>query len=174
MNTSYYMHSFLGIAHEGRNAWLGSLDIDSLNHKLEHRRACHRALLGSGAFWELSDAEKAEVSPEVRKIEWLDLSTAVRYAFQSMNQHFTPVNAFQKEQFEKHNIANRDPMYVTMAQLLQLENFDSVESLVAFTESFALDEERGRARWLEDGLTPDQVDAIFRKRLQDRNAENKL
>ena len=65
-------------------------------------------------------------------------------------------------------------MYVTMAQLLQLEDFDSVESLVSYTESFAIEQERDRVKWLEDGMTPDQVDSIFRKRVEDRNTQNKL
>ena len=173
-NTSYLMHSFLGLAHADSNTWLSSLNIDELNQKLADRRATHQALLENGTFWDLPDEEKHNVSPECRRLEWLDLSTAVKYAFQSMNQGLHAVNDFQKEQFKNHRIARRDPMYITMAQLLQLEDFHSVESLLSFTQSVALDQERERAQWLEDGMSPDQVDTVFSQRLKDRQAQNKL
>jgi 8-oxo-dGTP pyrophosphatase MutT (NUDIX family) len=59
---SNIMHNFVALADE--NAWLESYDVDMVNAQLQAKRDAHAALLESGEFWEMSAAEKEQVSPE--------------------------------------------------------------------------------------------------------------
>lgn len=72
---SFTMFNFLCAADE--NPWLQHLDLDVVNASLSSRRQKFDALLESGDFWKLNKAERMEVSPEVHRVEWLDLSAAV-------------------------------------------------------------------------------------------------
>lgn len=72
---SYTMFNFLCAA--DRNPWLQQLDLQAVNARLSARREKFERLLESGEFWQLGKEERMEVSPEVRRVEWLDLATAV-------------------------------------------------------------------------------------------------
>ena len=69
------MFNFLCAA--DRNPWLQQLDLQAVNARLSARREKFERLLESGEFWQLGKEERMEVSPEVRRVEWLDLATAV-------------------------------------------------------------------------------------------------
>jgi 8-oxo-dGTP pyrophosphatase MutT (NUDIX family) len=72
---SFTMFNFLCAADE--NPWLAELDLEAVNARLAQRRSEFEELLASGAFWQLSKEERMEISPEVHRVEWLDLATAV-------------------------------------------------------------------------------------------------
>ena len=59
-----------------------------------------------------------------------------------------------------------------MAQLLKLEDFHTLESLESYARSVELDQERENAKWLDEGMSPAEVDNVFQKRIADR--QNKL
>lgn len=67
--------------------------------------------------------EKCKVAPEVHVCAWLDLRDAVQMSMTSNCAAFVPCNEWQREQFELYNIYSRDPMYQTMATLLELEQY---------------------------------------------------
>ena len=72
---SYTMFNFLCAADQ--NPWLQHLDLQAVNGRLNARREKFERLLESGKFWQLEKEKRMEVSPEVRRVEWLDLATAV-------------------------------------------------------------------------------------------------
>jgi len=154
-NVSYIMYNFVAAAEE--NPWLEQLDSCAVNSALEKRRVEHAAILGTGAFWDLDKPEREQVSPEVRELSWLDMRSAVLNAYTSMNSTLTPANAFQAEEFARLAIARRDPMFVTMALLLEVESFPTLRSLVRHTASLDPELVLQQARWLEHGMSPEEV-----------------
>ena len=129
---SHLMNNFVAVAGD-ENPWLRDLDVDGLNARLEARRRQHAALVESGEFWDLPLAAKEAVSPEVRRVRWMDLSEAFALALSSMHFQRPPlencVNAFQRDGFVRHGVKRRDPMLMTAVTLLELEAFPSAEAL---------------------------------------------
>jgi 8-oxo-dGTP pyrophosphatase MutT (NUDIX family) len=182
-NTSHIMVNFLALQEE--NQWLQELDVGGINSKLEDRRKQHRQLVESGAFWEMVPEAKETVSPEIRQVEWLDLRQAVLNSFTSMNAELVCVNDFQQRSFEEHGIATRDPMYLTMLSLLELESFPSGASvqreltLVSPSSGSNLIAEQveaqvAKVQWLTEGLTPQEVKAIFDDRQARRSQGERI
>jgi len=65
----------------------------------------------------MNKAEKEKYSPEVHQISWLDMKTAVKHSFLSMNYETQYVNDFQQSEFERLNIQHRDPLFITMVSV---------------------------------------------------------
>lgn len=97
-NISYVMHNFVAVAEE--NPWLSVLDACAVNAALEQRRVDHAVAVENGSFWALGKTEKEP----------------------------SPVNKFQGEEFARLGLAHRDPMFVTMAVLLDVDSFPSAAS----------------------------------------------
>jgi len=169
-NVSNIMYNFVAAAEE--NPWLQNLDTTVVNSKLERRRATHEAAVEDGSFWKMDVAEREQVSPEIRQVQWLDMRSAVLNAFTSMNRTFIPVNAFQAEEFSRLNIHHRDPMFITMVALLELHSFPSLRSLIRHSASLDPQAELLRVQWLWEGMSPEEVMAIMRAADQEKKGKN--
>mmetsp|Transcript_10018 Transcript_10018/g.11532 ORF Transcript_10018/g.11532 Transcript_10018/m.11532 type:complete len:144 (+) Transcript_10018:844-1275(+) len=124
------------VALEEENPWLQQFDVDSINEKLEERRGNFKQSVDLGSFWTKSRAEKEQLSPEVRSVEWMDISEAVVNCLTSKAEIFTPVNDFQHTEFKRYGVNERHPMYATMFTLLALENFKTIDSLIENAADF--------------------------------------
>ena len=113
-NTSYIMHNFLIL--ESENPWLTDA-FNEVNVKLEEKRNTFNRSKEQGEFWKMNKAEKEKYSPEVHQISWLDMKTAVKHSFLSMNYETQYVNDFQQSEFERLNIQHRDPLFITMVSV---------------------------------------------------------
>lgn len=156
---SNIMYNYVAAAEE--NSWLEALDIDAVNSALARRRAAHQAALDSGHFWAMPKSERELVSPEVREVRWLDLHTAVLQAFTSMNKAFQPVNDFQELEYARLNLLRRDPMFLTMVTLLEVESFPSLGALARYSNQFDATAALRQAQWLWDGdMTPYRMQEV--------------
>lgn len=124
---SYRMFNYVACADE--NAWLLNLDVDQVNRQLQAKRDAFEGLLTSGRFWSLSKKDRERVSPEVRSVAWLDIKSAVEVCLTSKASEVRFVNGFQRTEFNKHGIKERDPMYASMMSILELEKFKSMQSI---------------------------------------------
>jgi len=154
-NVSNIMYNFIATAEE--NPWLAKFSIEEANIKLAQRRDSHASSVHSGEYWSLSKHEKELMAPEVHEIKWFDMQTAVLHAFRSMNSTLIPVNDFQREDMLRFGIQRRDPMYLTMVSLLEVDSFPSLTSLRRYTNKFDAGAELHRMQWLHDGMSPAEV-----------------
>jgi len=165
---SNLMHCYVAL--EAENGWLSELDIRAVNEGLEARRRRFASLAAgadgapTAAFWSLPPREREAVTPEVRQVAWVPLREAVRHCLQSMTPG-TFVNDFQERAFAKYRIKRRDPMFITGACLLELEGFPGTRSLVAHCEGVDLARLTLEEQWLFQGMSQDEVDEAFRKRV---------
>ena len=116
-NKRYYMHNFIAIGDE--NPWITE-DLDGIiNHNLEEKRLRFDAALESGEFWSLGDEEKSTLSPELVKVEWIELDEAILMMRGSLQESspISYVNEWQREEFARYSLVTRDPMYQTMKVL---------------------------------------------------------
>jgi 8-oxo-dGTP pyrophosphatase MutT (NUDIX family) len=121
---SYQMHSFVCMADE--NAWLSSLDLEALNGELRARRT--RQLQGAkdGTFWALSHKEKTQMSVEVVEARWMPLRDAILATLRSKcvdakGGALFFVNEYQQSEYARLALTRRDPMFQTMATLLEVD-----------------------------------------------------
>ena len=149
---SNLMYNFLALERE--NPWLAELDVDQVNAGLAERRAAHAALVESGAFWEMDQAEKEAVAPEIRQLAWVDLHQAFSMTLATMNDEVQHINDFQREEFERYGVKRRDPMFMSAVTLFELEAFPNEESLMAeFPLDRSLDGMARDVQWLFTGMT---------------------
>ena len=105
---SNLMHCFIALEEE--NPWLRSLDVEGINRGLERRRRKFQKLslnadgTPTSSFYQLSKAERENVTPEVRQVKWVPLRDAVCHTLSSMTPG-TSVNAYQREAFRKCKIS---------------------------------------------------------------------
>eukprot|EP00434_Breviolum_minutum_P011318 symbB.v1.2.009988.t1/scaffold646.1/size176640/4 len=85
------------------------------------------------------------------------MRSAVLHAFTSMNGSLLPVNDFQQQEFDRLGLKRRDPMFLTMATLLEVDSFPSLKSLVSYSDGLDQDQEVKRMQWLHDGMTPEEA-----------------
>ena len=151
-NTSFIMHSFLCL--ESENPWLAAPNLCSaINARLNKRRVEFKEICKSGTFAQLSSEEKEQVCPEVNRVDWLDVKEAVVHSYTSMNSTLTYVNEWQRGEFERLGKNARDPLFVTMAVLTDLDQYaDSSEAIQACRQFDSVVAERN-AVWLRDGST---------------------
>eukprot|EP00927_Polykrikos_kofoidii_P046931 TRINITY_DN41036_c0_g1_i1.p1 TRINITY_DN41036_c0_g1~~TRINITY_DN41036_c0_g1_i1.p1 ORF type:complete len:366 (-),score=68.77 TRINITY_DN41036_c0_g1_i1:127-1164(-) len=126
-NTSNVIYNY--VFAEEDNPAVQAFDVVAANERLRERRERFSESLASGSFHKLDAKAKEEIAPEVREIRWLDLADAVKYAYTSMNLIVSPVNDFQADGFAQHRVERRDPLFVTLLALLELEAFPSIASL---------------------------------------------
>jgi len=85
---SNLMHCFIALEEE--NPWLRSLDVEGINRGLERRRRKFQKLslnadgTPTSSFYQLSKAERENVTPEVRQVKWVPLRDAVCHTLSSM------------------------------------------------------------------------------------------
>ena len=148
-NTSFIMYSFLCL--ESENPWLSDPNLCSLiNRRLENRRKKFRELCDAGEFMRLSNAEKEKVSPEVNNVAWLSMKEAVSHSYTSMDSKLTCVNEFQHTEFERIGKKSRDPLFVTMAVLTELDKHENSASAIEATNRFDYVEAEKGAVWLHE------------------------
>eukprot|EP00930_Biecheleria_cincta_P011787 TRINITY_DN11488_c0_g1_i1.p1 TRINITY_DN11488_c0_g1~~TRINITY_DN11488_c0_g1_i1.p1 ORF type:complete len:349 (+),score=54.75 TRINITY_DN11488_c0_g1_i1:138-1184(+) len=197
-NVSNIMYNFVAAAEE--NPWLAELDVKSVNQSLALRRQKHSESLRSGQFSGLTKTEQEDLAPEIHQVQWLDMRSAVLHAFTSMNKSFAPVNSFQQQEFQRLGLERRDPMFLTMATLLELDSFPSLQFFVEYSKKICPSRELERIQWLRDGMSPEEVartwithmsptetekragmfqtaeerEALWRKRMREDEARSKL
>ena len=118
------MFNFVCLAEE--NPWLAAYDVEAANRRLAERRERFELERSSGRFWEMGKEEREAVAPEVRTVECLEIYDAVRLMMTCKCLELQPINDWQEREFARLGVEERDPMFVTMATLLELENSDSV------------------------------------------------
>merc|ERR1712228_1019685 len=74
------------------------------------------------------------------------------------------VNEFQRSEFARFGKAQRDPMFITGATLMELEAFPTVASLVDYCQTVTLEEMRRQGQWLFTGMTQEDMDLAFSQR----------
>jgi len=79
-----------------------------------------------------------------------------------MNTSFVPINAFQADEFRRLGLQRRDPMFLTMATLLEIDSFPSAASIGRHASTMRPDEELRRTQWLFEGMSPAEVDEAYR------------
>jgi len=130
---SHMMHNFVAIAEE--NPWLQELRVERVNKSLEDRRARFGIAVNTETFWTLSSAEKAALSPEVRRVDWIPIRDAVWHSMTSKSVPVIFINDFQKSEFERLGVRTRDPMFQTMWILMELERCPNAAALISHCEA---------------------------------------
>lgn len=170
--TSNIMYNFIMLEHE--NSWLASIDLPGLNAKLLSKELRFDDSVRTGEFWHSPSHVRGQLSPEIHKIEWLDLSDAVRMAFTSMNRELVYVNSYQEREFTKYGIVRRDPLFITMATLVEVEVFPSADAVVEHTKLLGSPHQQlEKVQWLRDGMTHAEVDDVFHGREALTHAERR-
>lgn len=126
---SFLMHNYACLADE--NPWLAALDTAAIDASLARRRARFEALRDAGGFWQLSQPEREDVAPEVRRVAWLGLKAATECMLSSKSTELRPVDEWQAAEFRRLGVEERDPMFQTMAALLDVNSFDDEDALRA-------------------------------------------
>jgi 8-oxo-dGTP pyrophosphatase MutT (NUDIX family) len=165
-NTSFIMYSFLCL--ESENPWLNDPKLsDLINTQLENRRVEFQSIMESGLFEQLTKAEKEKVCPEVNRVDWLDMRDAVAHSYTSMNSTLTCVNEWQRNEFERLGKSSRDPLFVTMAVMTDLDkhanNLEAIEAARQFDGAMAERE----AVWLRDGMSGEELRSALAARGSD-------
>jgi 8-oxo-dGTP pyrophosphatase MutT (NUDIX family) len=111
----YRMHNFVALAQE--NPWLAQTDlVDRINTNLRQKRNLFQKSLEDDTFWAMNSVGKHKLSPEVHRIAWFRLDVAIAM----LSGETTHVDEFQRREFEKYNIQERDPMYQSMMTLMDI------------------------------------------------------
>ncbi|ETW03149.1 hypothetical protein H310_05568 [Aphanomyces invadans] len=109
----FRMHNFVALSDE--NVWLNDVRlVDRVNGRLADKRRAFAHALDDGSFWSMDTAAKEAISPEVHRVQWFPISTAIDLMEPGHRQH---VNEFQATEFAAHGVVSRDPMYQTMKTL---------------------------------------------------------
>lgn len=132
---SFVMYNFVCIAEE--NPWLADLDVDAINTRLHARREEFQPLVApGGSFWQMPKSDRERVSPEVYQLQWFDIPDVVDMMLVSKAVVCQPVNEFQRTQFAKYSIPQRDPMYASMMTVQALEACGSIEGVRSAATGF--------------------------------------
>lgn len=126
----YVMHNF--VAMEVDNPWITNRDIKQIiNDKLHHRTRTFERCIKDYSFWELDDIEKSNMSPELVCVDWHPLHEAISLMGSSLNDRLVCVNDWQRQEFEKYGINQRDPMFQSMVTLMEIEELRTYENIIA-------------------------------------------
>jgi 8-oxo-dGTP pyrophosphatase MutT (NUDIX family) len=158
-NTSYIMHNFVCL--ESENDWLQQIKVPTVNNLLAQRRIEFNKVKDNGDFYQMNRRDKEKICPEVHCIEWLDMKTAVTYAFTSMNRELQYVNDYQRREFLRLSVTHRDPLFITLTVMTDLDKFSNIDEIIQFTDSLNVDEEREKVTWLRDGMDAEEVQQIL-------------
>ncbi|GMH66324.1 hypothetical protein TrST_g8840 [Triparma strigata] len=162
LGVSHLIYNFICL--ESENPWLKRINVETINKKLDQKVSNFEA--AGSSFHTMKKSEKLALSPEVKHVEWLDMSTSLTSSFTSMNSDPTFVNAWQEKEFTRLNIKRRDPMFVNLTLLKKLEDFKDEKTLIEWCDGLKgrEEEEIERIQWLEDGMEVSEVDDIIKDR----------
>ncbi len=122
----YMMYNYLVI--DELNRWSDE-EIERVNERLQRRKSHFFELLSDGSYWELDQEEKSEVSPEVHRIQWIEIDDAIKMMKSAHSPSMCYVDDWQRSEFEKYGVRQRDPMYQSMMVLKEIREFSSLETL---------------------------------------------
>lgn len=148
------------------------MSTELVNARLAERRDRHRTAVRSGTFWKMSHTEKEHISPEVRSVEWVDLRDAVRYTLSSMSRDVIHLNDWQRDEFAKHGIKRRDPMFITGATLFELEGYPTEQSLLDHAAEADMDALAKAEQWCFTGMTQQDLEDTFAERIANPHQVN--
>jgi len=78
----------------------------------------------------LTTNEKSQLSPELSSVDWIDINESIRLMSSAKDHaHLDYVNKYQKNEFMKYNITNRDPMYQSMVTLQEINELGSIANI---------------------------------------------
>eukprot|EP00945_MAST-04E_sp_MAST-4E-sp1_P004580 g4580.t1 len=157
---SYIMYNFVML--ESQNEWIKALNIERINASLREKEEAFEKMRESGEFFNLSAEQRHHFSPEMHDVQWLHLCDAAVNAFTSMNPNLTFVNRWQEEKFLRYNFQRRDPMFVTLQTIVQMDAFHSPSALLDFCKSLgSAEDELGKIQYLYDGMAEEAVFQTF-------------
>ena len=79
-----------------------------------------------------------------------------------MDARLVYIDEYQETEFKRLNIKRRDPLFVTMQTLVQVEPFETCEALIDHCSSMGCFEDEKRAvQYLFSGMTEDEVNTVF-------------
>ena len=86
------------------------------------------------------------------------------------------MNQFQEAEFKRLGIFARDPLFITMSVMTELEAYPSTEAVVTATDGIDLEAELAKVQWLTDGLSPEEVKNIMeeRQRMREKGEINTI
>ena len=61
------------------------------------------------------------------------------------------LNDYQKDEFAKHGVKRRDPMFITCAAIVELEGFPTADSLVKWCDEQSMESLAKEEQWLFGG-----------------------
>lgn len=126
----YWMHNFVAIDSEPCNEWIEEGIKNIINANLEKRMKEFTKKLSDNSYWDLAMAEKSQLSPELLKVNWININEAIRLMSSAKDRaHLDFVNEYQKIEFRKYHIQNRDPMYQSMVTLQEINELGSIENI---------------------------------------------
>jgi hypothetical protein len=141
--------------HEDENPWLRSFSTDACNAALQARREAFGERVRDGTFWGMSRTEREAWSPEVAEVAWVDVGEALRMAY------LPHANEYQAREFARLGLSKRDPIFLTLASLMEVEALPSVRSLVREAACRDAASARAQALWLKENLVEQEVAAIL-------------
>ncbi|KAF1326697.1 3-mercaptopyruvate sulfurtransferase, partial [Globisporangium splendens] len=119
------------VAFEDENmTWMSDDAIAVVNATLAEKRATFEAsYLADGSFWRMSDDEKMRVSPEIHRVQWFPIATAMEMMQDTLVDPYTPLDDWQKQEFDRYGVAKRDPMYITLRVLQEISEIQPSDAL---------------------------------------------
>lgn len=122
------------VAFEDENAeWMSDAVLCNVNATLQAKReAFEQQYLADGSFWRMdSDEEKMRVSPEIHRVQWFPIGMAMQMMRSTLVAPYTPVDEWQKNEFDRYGVAKRDPMYITFRVLQDIADVQPSNALKA-------------------------------------------
>jgi ADP-ribose pyrophosphatase YjhB (NUDIX family) len=117
------------------DSWMNADALTRVNEALAMKREEFAGHIESGRYWQMSDQQKMEASPEIHRVQWFPIEDAIRMMGASLFDPLTPIDDWQREQFDTHAVAKRDPMYISMRILQDIAAFASREELRTFVKA---------------------------------------
>lgn len=135
-NKRYQMFNFVALVEDREAEWIDDSAVQRINEQLERKKKAFDDLLaaeGGGGYWDMSSAQKEEVSPEVHRVAWFTLEEAIDL----MDDGTAFVDEWQRDQFSRLGIiGGRDPMHVTAMSLAEVRDHEDMRALRASAEVF--------------------------------------
>jgi 8-oxo-dGTP pyrophosphatase MutT (NUDIX family) len=128
---SFHMHNFVAFADENED-WLGVEGLEAIiNKNLAAKKQTFDAVLSSGEFWLLSEEAKSAVSPEVHRVQWMDLGAAIAHMDGAEADPCSVLDDFQRSEFVRYGVRTRDPMHQSKVVLEDILALGTKEAIIA-------------------------------------------
>lgn len=134
----YCMYNFIALDED--NVWMQDDSVvDQVNHNLASKFDRFDESLSTGKYWELDFKEKEAISPEVHRVEWVDLNIAIERMGSAEASPEVCVDEWQQLEFSRHNVQRRDPMFQSMMVLKDILELGSVHKILDHCSRFEED-----------------------------------